>query len=200
VKDRFYIINDTDVYSVPASYKNIAEADMANGDNFTSASDAQKENGTYYILSGYGEKVLATSVTVADNILFTTYRPEDATSSSNCDADTGNTRLYLVAPIAPSGSNDEGDRTLEITDLAQGGIPPNPVVLFPPSDTGSDGDDDGDNQCPPGEVCECPEGEDCDPPEDSCEQLKAITAIGAETVNNSITRCDQLSRSYWRIN
>lgn len=196
VNDRFYILNDFDVFSVPSTYVTLSTGDIANEASFSSASDEQIKNGVYYTLTGNGEKVLASSITIADNILFTTYRPDDSTSVTNCDADTGSTRLYQVSPLlGGSTSPDSSEREWELTDLAQGGIPPNPVVLFPPSSDGSDEDGDGD-----GDDGDCQEGEECPPPESDCEQLKAITAIGAETVNNSITRCDQLSRSYWHTN
>jgi type IV pilus assembly protein PilY1 len=197
VVDRFYIINDTHVETLPTSFADYDEADLADVNSFSSATKEQQQAGSFYRLTSVGEKVLSNSVTVANNILFTTYRPLDSIASANCDADTGSTRLYQVQPIAPQ---DAGDNQLErdwgLTDLAQGGIPPNPVVLFPPSDSPSEGDGDGD-ECPAGEVCPPPcEGEEC---EESCEKLKSITAIGAETLNTNITRCDQLTKSYWRI-
>jgi type IV pilus assembly protein PilY1 len=198
VIDRFYIINDVDVATVPTSYTNYSEDDLADVNSFATASEDQQKAGSYYKLTSTGEKVLASSVTVADNILFTTYRPLSAAASANCDADTGSTRLYQVKPIAPQSSDDNPlERDWGLTDLAQGGIPPNPVVLFPPVD--DDGSSSGgDEECPEGQECPPPcEGEECD---NSCEQLTSITAIGAETLNTNITRCDQLTKSYWRIN
>lgn len=196
VVDRFYVINDLNVSTVPSSYSKYNETDLADVNSFLSATEAQQRAGSFYKLTSAGEKVLASSVTVANNILFTTYRPLDATASANCDANTGSTRLYQVKPIAPQDSDDNPlERDWGLTDLAQGGIPPNPVVLFPPSGGSGSGDDE---ECPPGEECPPPcEGEECD---ESCDQLKSITAIGAETLNTNITRCDQLTKSYWRIN
>jgi type IV pilus assembly protein PilY1 len=194
VVDRFYIINDIDVTTVPTNYSAYSESDLANAKSFSSASEDQQKAGAYYSLTGEGEKVLASSITVTDNILFTTYRPTDASLPVSCDANTGYTRLYHVKPIAPQTPDDNPlERDWGLTDLAQGGIPPNPVVLFPPSD--SDGSDNG------GDEDNCPEGEVCDTPlPDGCEQLKSITAIGAELLNTNITRCDQLSKSYWLEN
>ncbi len=199
VVDRFYIINDLDVASIPDNYSDYEESDLADVDNFTSASEEQQKAGSYYKLTTAGEKVLANSVTVADNILFTTYRPLSSTAAANCDADTGSTRLYQVKPIAPQDQDDSPlERDWGLTDLAQGGIPPNPVVLFPPSDDPNSNGSGGEEECPLGEECPPPcEGEAC---EKSCEKLKSITAIGAETLNTNITRCDQLTKSYWRAN
>ena len=199
VTDRFYIVNDTDIASQPSAYANYTEANLADVNSFTSATTTQQQTGSFYQFSGTGEKVLSSSITVANNVLFTTYRPLDAVSSANCDADTGSTRLYQVQPIA---AQELGDNPLErdwgLTDLAQGGIPPNPVVLFPPSNNPTSGNGDENDDCPEGDVCSPPcEGDEC---EESCEQLKSITAIGAEILNTNITRCDQLSKSYWRIN
>lgn len=209
VKDRFYIMNDLNVTKVPENYKQYKESDLADAEDFDSASKEQQEAGSFHILPGVGEKALSNSVTVAGNILFTTYRPLDAISSADCNADTGSTRLYQVKPVSNSNSGSEPEdpnepkesptkRNWGSTDLAQGGIPPNPVVLFPPSNSPSN------NGCPPGEVCEPPcVGDDCnacvgDDCNSSCKELKSITAIGAETLNTNITRCDQLRKSYWR--
>jgi type IV pilus assembly protein PilY1 len=208
VVDRFYIINDTNVTTVPTSYSDYTEASLADANHFDTATEAQQQAGSFYKLTGVGEKVLSNSVTVANNVLFTTYRPLDAISSANCDADTGSTRLYQVKPISSDSSSDDGsddesdDNPLErdwgLTDLSQGGIPPNPVVLFPPADLTSDSSGDDDDACTEGEDCSPPcEGDDCD---SSCEKLKSITAIGAETLNTNITRCDQISKSYWHTN
>mgnify|MGYP000049338496 FL=1 len=199
VIDRFYIVNDTNIASHPSTYANYTEANLADVNSFTSATTAQQQAGSFYQLTGTGEKVLSSSITVANNVLFTTYRPLDAVSSANCDADTGSTRLYQVQPIvAKEPSDNPLEREWGLTDLAQGGIPPNPVVLFPPSNNPASGNGDENDDCPEGDVCPPPcEGDEC---EESCEQLKSITAIGAEILNTNITRCDQLSKSYWRIN
>ena len=200
VVDSFYIINDVHVSSTPTSYSNYHENDLANVDTFATESEAQQQAGSYYKLTTSGEKVLSSSVTVANNILFTTYRPLSITAASNCDADTGSTRLYQVQPIAPQSQGPDDsplERQWGLTDLAQGGIPPNPVVLFPPSDDDDDDDDDGSG----GGGGNCPEGTVCPPPTpDSCKQLASIAAVGAETLALNITRCDQLTKSYWRMN
>lgn len=199
VVDRFYIINDLNVSSVPTSYTDYEESDLADVTSFSSANEDQQKAGSYYKLTSTGEKVLANSVTVANNVLFTTYRPLSASASANCDADTGSTRLYQVKPAVAEAPDDNPlERDWGLTDLAQGGIPPNPVVLFPPSDDSNSSGNDDEDECVEGEECPPPcEGEACD---ESCEQLTSITAIGAETLNTNITRCDQLTKSYWRIN
>lgn len=194
VVDRFYIINDFNVYTPPTSYTNFTEDSLADASNFDNSTKDQKNAGTFIKLTSTGEKVLSSSVTVADNVLFTTYRPADATSNSNCDADTGSTRLYQISLIDPSDSStvdpseerDPRKRNTGIIDLEQGGIPPNPVVLFPPSHT------------PPSDG-ECKEGEGCPVTEDpDCKLLESAIAVGAEMLSGGFTRCDQISKSYWR--
>lgn len=179
VTDRFYILNDTHVSTVPTNYSNHNESDLADLTQFSSASKTRQKVGSYYKLTTSGEKVLASSVTVANNILFTTYRPLSATAAASCDADTGSTRLYQLSPTY----NDDA-RLIEIKDLAQGGIPPNPVVLFPPPPKPAADNSSSDTTIVPSAS--------------SCETLKGITTVGAETVDTNITRCDQLSKTYWR--
>jgi type IV pilus assembly protein PilY1 len=174
VVDRFYIINDINVTSVPASYTDYKENDLADTTDFSSASSIQKEAGSYYKLTLSGEKVLSNSITVANNVFFTTYRPLDAASSANCDADTGSTRLYQIVP-----TYDDDSRSIDITDLAQGGIPPNPVILFPPSPTDEPGDEPGDEGVP---------------------SSKSVTVVGAEVIENDFSIADQLSKTYWLEN
>jgi type IV pilus assembly protein PilY1 len=204
VVDRFYIINDTNVSSIPTTYKNYEESELADITKFSSATKEQQKAGSYYKLTASGEKVLARSVTVANNILFTTYRPVSASAAANCDADTGLTRLYQIAP-----TYNDSARAIDITDLAQGGIPPNPVVLFPPREDPNTGDQTsggdgtggsgGDGSSSGGSSGSGGSGDEDDENGD-CEKLKAMTAIGAEMVKNSFSRCNQLSKTYWRIN
>lgn len=203
VNDRFYIVNDVNVTSVPSGYTAYKESDLANTDDFKSATLDQKKAGSYYKLPLPGEKVLSSSITAANTILFTTYRPVDSTSAGNCDADTGSTRLYQITP-----TNDADFRAVGVTDLAQGGIPPNPVILIPPTPetgpgnesegtggggtggTGSGGNGDGN----------CTENCDPPPPEPPCGASKSVTVVGAEVVDNNLTICDQINKTYWLEN
>jgi len=155
----------------------------------------KKKAGTYYELNSAGEKVLARSITVSNHIFFTTYRPDDSTSVTNCDADTGSTRLYQVSPLAGSSgsepeSGDETERKWTVLELAQGGIPPNPVVLFPPSSSSSD--DDGSGGDGSG-------GEDGTPLGDECSGSTPVVAIGAEIIQNVIPLECRVTRSYWKV-
>jgi type IV pilus assembly protein PilY1 len=94
-----------------------------------------------------GEKVLAESLTFANTILFTTYLPaaRKANGSNSCVAFQGSNRLYAVSVLDGSpvlnrdGSADADGNVSKIgdeiedrwDDLSQGGIAPEPVILFP---------------------------------------------------------------------
>ncbi len=107
-----------------------------------------------------GEKSLAEARTVASNILFPTYEPNNASTSqsTSCAPGVGTNRLYTVsaytgAPVYdresasdPPDSADDRD-----TEVAQGGIAPEVVIIFTDNDADGDGiadnvdnDDDGD--------------------------------------------------------
>ena len=90
-----------------------------------------------------GEKSLSEARTVQSMIQFSTYEPNSASSvqSSSCTPAAGTNRLYTVSaytgapvlnrqnPLAPPSSTDDRD-----TELAQGGIAPEVVWLFPSPD------------------------------------------------------------------
>jgi type IV pilus assembly protein PilY1 len=95
-----------------------------------------------------GEKVLAESLTFAGTILFTTYLPQagDTINGSNsCVARQGRNRLYAVAavdgsPVLNRDNSADADGNVSKTgdevedrwgDLAQSGIAPEAVILFP---------------------------------------------------------------------
>ena len=84
-------------------------------------------------LSANGEKVLGNSVTVNNQVIFSTYKPEVAASA--CTTAIGGGSVYVLnilngsprVDIDKDGDIDAEDRS---TDLAHGGIPPEPAVLI----------------------------------------------------------------------
>jgi type IV pilus assembly protein PilY1 len=90
-----------------------------------------------------GEKSLAEARTIESMIQFTTYEPNSASSaaSASCAPALGTNRLYTVSaftgapvydresPTAPPDSTNDRD-----TELAQGGLAPEVVWLFPSPD------------------------------------------------------------------
>ncbi|MCG6969682.1 MAG: VWA domain-containing protein, partial [Gammaproteobacteria bacterium] len=154
VQDRFYMIRSSDVYSKPSTYTKINESNLFNATDNTIGQGGTSEqavaeaslwgtySGWYMDLPNSGEKVLAESLTVNNQILFTSFEP--IAGGSACSAGTGKGRLYIVSAYdaTPVLNLDETGLDSELTasdrskDLARVGIPPKPSVLFPDDPTG----------------------------------------------------------------
>ena len=78
----------------------------------------------WYVPLSLGEKVLARSSTVSQQILFTTFTPKDPVVGS-CDVNPGTGKVYKL---------DLFRKTLKLAGLSSGGIPPSPVLIPPPRD------------------------------------------------------------------
>jgi type IV pilus assembly protein PilY1 len=94
--------------------------------------------------SWVGEKVLATSSTFNDQVLFTTYTPNASASSNPCTPGAGNNRIYAVSvfdgsPVANLSNQNNMSITDRWTTLAQGGIAPGVTFLFPAPQAGVNG-------------------------------------------------------------
>lgn len=150
VLDRFYLIKQFDyIYSAPSSYTTLTESDLYDttlnlimegtdaekeaAQVALSSSDASRKDGWYIRLTNTGEKVLAESLTLNNQILFTTYEPA-ATVASSCSASTGQSRIYVVSvkDATPSGDRDndgDTDKDDRVILLNHGNIPSQPVVV-----------------------------------------------------------------------
>ncbi len=152
VQDRFYSFTSTDVYSAPSSYTTITESNLhdatanligqgTSSEQSSAQADLASKSGWFIKLEGTGEKALSQSVTINNQILFTTYLPTG--SVSGCQAAQGAGRSYLVniADATPVlnldtlGSNTSLTKTDRYVSLSRGGIPPTPTPFFP--DNGS---------------------------------------------------------------
>jgi type IV pilus assembly protein PilY1 len=94
--------------------------------------------------SWVGEKVLSTSSTFNNQILFTTYTPNASVSSTPCTAGAGNNRIYAVSVFDGSpvdNLNNQSNTAISdrSTALAQGGIAPGVTFLFPAPQNGANG-------------------------------------------------------------
>jgi type IV pilus assembly protein PilY1 len=86
-----------------------------------------------------GEKVLSDAQTFDGKVLFTTFTPAARSTGQNCRASSGLSRFYLfsiidgqpVQNLDEVGSPTELTQTDRYTELAQGGLAPTPVILFP---------------------------------------------------------------------
>ena len=151
-EDRFYALQDFAIFAPPqagsppvTTYTAINESDLDDRTNLNVVSS--KPNGWYIKLTDLtsgafaGEKVLAESLTFDGKILFTTFTPVAAASSTACSPSQGAARLYVVdvTNAAPTenfdtvtdpkdGSKTRSDRAY---NLVRSGIPPEVTVLFP---------------------------------------------------------------------
>ncbi len=141
--DRFYSIRDPDVFgalqqSQYYSYSIVEDSDLV---------DVAGKTGTIIPANGRGwkmtlpgtEKVLSTSLTFEDAVYFVTFEPK-VDSADPCQAGLSLNRLYKVNiangdpvidygdPVPADGQEADDAR---ITQLEQGGIAPQPVLLFP---------------------------------------------------------------------
>lgn len=94
--------------------------------------------------SWIGEKVLGSSVTFNDQILFTSYTPNTSSASDPCTPGLGTNRLYAISVFDGSPvANLNNQNNTVIRDryevLSQGGIAPAVSFLFPAPELGPDG-------------------------------------------------------------
>ena len=141
VEDRFYVLRSHNVIGAPdgygkyntdsGQYTPITEADLVNV-----STDIDAEVGPYgwfLDLPANGEKVLGDSVTVNNQVVFSSYKPE--LTGNDCTPAIGGGSVYVLnilngsprVDIDGDGDVDGDDRS---TDLSHGGIPPEPAVLI----------------------------------------------------------------------
>ncbi len=141
IDDRFYMIKSADLFSAPACYGKstdncvtstpITEADLIDVTNDIDPDSNQY--GWMYDLGAPGEKVLGSSVTVNNQVIFTSFRPELAVG--DCSTAIGGGSVYALNILTGGPAVDmNGDGVLDEEDrekqLAHGGIPPEPAVLI----------------------------------------------------------------------
>lgn len=163
VHDRFYMIRDNDVYGPPRdangniSYPStLSESNLYDAtanligqgtatEQATAVTQLNGSSGWYISLdkpdgTWEGEKVLSESLTVQNQILFTTFTPVVNNAVQNsCAPSQGTARVYHVNLLDATpvknydqvGSADALTRSDRPVALARGGIPPEPVLLFP---------------------------------------------------------------------
>ncbi len=151
--DRAYMIRDTNVYDVPASYTTLYETDLfdttnnAIGEGSTQTivdtakldlSTAQGWYITFNEMNGdfVGEKALSEPLILDGVAVFTTFIPASAGLTSNsCKANDGTGAIYFVnvvdgTPTDDNTNDDSKTREDRRILLARGGIPPTPRVII----------------------------------------------------------------------
>ena len=152
-EDHFYLIKQDDITSAPEDdngdgqpdYVTLTESDLYDAtDNLikegtsaqieTAVRDLAASDGWYIKMENKGEKVLSSALTIANEILFTTYEPS-ASSSTSCVAAAGTPRLYQVnsKDATPTGKQNLGtvdpDSHNRASTLMTIGLPADPVRL-----------------------------------------------------------------------
>lgn len=90
-----------------------------------------------YIDMRDGEKVLTTSQTFSNTIIFSTFQPGQSTGNP-CQAGEGIARTYFldVLNLGPRRFSDDPPTKDRDFEMPQGSIPPDPAIFFPPRDDG----------------------------------------------------------------
>jgi type IV pilus assembly protein PilY1 len=150
INDRFYSFHSADIYSAPDTYTAVTEADLydatanllgTEGQALSESAlavelqDFDNSSGWFIKLLNPGEKVLAKSLTVNNQAIFTTYEPNSSTGTG-CSASIGTARSYVVfVQDATPALDFDNDGVLEKIDrhtlLATGSIAPEPIALIP---------------------------------------------------------------------
>ncbi|MFK7993266.1 MAG: PilC/PilY family type IV pilus protein [Granulosicoccus sp.] len=147
-EDRFYMVRQYAVYEKPegygklsgSSYTEITDSDLI--DVTDSVSPSSNEYGWYYDFPRTGEKVMGTSITFDNSIIFSTYVPTEQTEV--CSAEIGSGRAYVLdaasgAPVVDLDTSADPDtgtppQALTLSDrsteLDRSGIPPEAMVMI----------------------------------------------------------------------
>ncbi len=158
VNNRFYVIKDRHPYRAPAAYSSKTEAtdnnigsDGVNAQKLYNATSLMTGGKAAYInnmpaimnngggwfvdMNINGEKILAESTTFSSAVIFTSFSPSSGSLSSNCGADTGSARIYVLDQKTAMPAIDlDNDGDLDGDDhsqlLTHAGIAPRPVVIY----------------------------------------------------------------------
>lgn len=149
IEDRFHMIKLFDTHGNPGGYTTYSSSDLyditdnqimsddpdllAEAQEALSNTAENRKHGWMIRLTNSGEKVLASSATIQNQIIFTTYEPSPPDTNS-CNPAQGTTRAYLVSlfdgspmtDIDGDGDVDKGDRVIQ---LQIGSIPSTPTVI-----------------------------------------------------------------------
>ena len=161
--DRFYMIKDTDVFTAPGSYTALGEGDLydATNNDIQDGSAAQKVAAQAALDASSGwfidlldgtvkQKSFSTARIVNSVILFSTYQGQRGTSLDVCTATTtsGLSKLYAISLLdatavanldTSTGSGTVFNAADRSIDLNIPGLPPTPVIVYPPTGGSSGG-------------------------------------------------------------
>ncbi|HEY0974441.1 MAG TPA: hypothetical protein VGE57_08105 [Solimonas sp.] len=157
MNDRFYVLRDPDYTTTMNSTLFIQENELydatsnqAGSANAATAKAAvvqiYEQSKGFYVSMGLstggraGEKVITEAQTFNNQVLFASYQPGGRSAARPCQASSGLSRFYLFSIIdgQPIKNLDDPSDTTKPTDpddrfkeLTQGGLPPDPALIFP---------------------------------------------------------------------
>jgi len=150
VQDRFYVLRQP--LGAPTSYTKYKEADLydattnnagsANaGTQATALQSLASTQGWYIRFTNSGEKVMGESLIANNQIMFTTYKPSAGTANACGGGSLGTGSFYVLSifdatPTIRLNASSTGavasNASNRSKELTRGGIPPSPVLYFPP--------------------------------------------------------------------
>ena len=142
VEDRFYVVRQ-DVATAPpensgyglaksgGGYRPITDDDLAAVGS--SLDPSVNEYGWYLDLKRSGEKILGTSVTFDNSVIFSSYVPQ--ASVNDCSTGIGGGRAYVLdvvtgAPTSDLDQDNDVDGEDESIALKHGGLPPDAMIMI----------------------------------------------------------------------
>ena len=142
VDDRFYVLRSAAIYERPAGYGRydedtdswvpITDADLDDAGDLT-LDIGVDGHGWYKDLTAPGEKVLSRSLTVNNQVTFTTYLPDQGVAA--CSTAMGSGAVYVLDIVSGRATSDvDGDGDIDADDesklLAHPGLPPAVVAVI----------------------------------------------------------------------
>lgn len=150
IEDRFYQIRQFNTHEKPSTYTKLTELDLFNttqnlinegdSDQALLASEAlsmthtNRKQGWFIELENIGEKVLASSATILNQIAFTTYEPKAPDVVASCEPKQGTNRIYVVdlhggSPVIDTNGDGTISKSDRVTQLKTGSIASTPTVI-----------------------------------------------------------------------
>ena len=189
IEDRFYVLSDENVLNIPETAPvPLTEADLASSTTLSGGSFLPSYKGWYKpLVTGNGEKVLASPIIFMNKVMFTTFATIDPTATINtddsCSALASNqTRTYVLDLMTASATVDlDNDGVITIKDesigIPHGDILDTPQLVFnAPSNCTKKG---------------------CNQHVDIRVGKRLVPIVDKDTVNGNVDLGDFLPKVYW---
>ena len=189
IEDRFYVLYDENVLNIPETAPApLTEADLASSATLAGGSFLPGSKGWYKpLITGHGEKVLASPIIFMNKVMFTTFATIDTAmntgSDDSCSALASNqTRTYVLDLMSASATVDlDGDGVVSTADesisISHGDILDTPQLVFnAPSNCTKDG---------------------CNQHVDIRVGKRLVPIVDKDTVNGNVDLGDFLPKVYW---